>query len=489
MPNDLLVHPGDLITADLWNKLLAAIDRVDGRIDAAEARVVPDVVGDLLPIALDEIARAGFGLSTILDTEGTRVLNVTDAAVASRIVLAQTPPPDDRVEVGRRLALLITAARVAKANQPDITQVNPIPAGPNAQVGKGLEIIGTSFVPPLSVTIGKTNLLATQFIVNGPTKITVPTVPSFVDRPGPGQTLAVGIAVANSNGGDTFSVNFVEPALVAKQPTISNVYIRQVETQFSFDIQELALSRRAFDPLQTQTEFFFSIQGAALSQTGLDTTVTVAGETLTFTPVSANELTARVPNALQTSLRNIQPTTVLPLLLAIDALDIFLLDGLPPSTGGGKGGGVLGGGGVSDFNVNNAFLRSTSADRFINTGTEAQPAAVDFNAIDLNTGFLIDRNRLTDFFFDTDLFVQNHGKLFLLLTQTQAETIVNAADTRFRSLSPPRAVLNGNIVTVTAGNTSFTVDATKLTDFPIVVKVGDKTSATFRLKLGAVSVK
>jgi len=479
MPNDLLVHPGDLITADLWNKLLAAIDRVDGRINAAEARVVPDVVGDLLPIALDEIARAGFGLSTILDTEGTRVLNVTDAAMASRIVLAQMPPPDDRVEVGRRLALLITAARVARANQPDITQVNPIPAGPNAQVGKGLEIIGTSFVPPLSLTIGRTNLLPTQYTVDGPTKITVPTVPPFAGRPGSGQTLAVGVAVANSNGGDTFSVNFVEPALVAAQPTVNNVYFRQVERQFSFDVQAdaLSLARRAVDFLQTETEFFFSIQGAALSQTGLDTTVTLAGETLAFTPVSANELTVRLPNALQTSLRNIE-STVLSSLLAIDARDVFLLDGLPPSTGGSR---------VSDFNVINTFLRSTGANRFINTGTsEPQPAAVDFNAVDLN---IIGRNRLTDFLVDVDLFVQNHGKLFLLLTEAQAKAIVdasgNAADARFRS--PARAVLNGNIVTVTAGNTSFTVDATKLTDFPIVVKVGDKTSATFRLKMGAVS--
>ena len=449
MPNELLVHPGDLITADLWNKLLLAIDRVDKRIDDAEARIVPDVVGDLLPIALDEITNAGLGFSTILDTEGTRVVNTTDAAVASRIVLAQMPSQGDRVEIGRRVALVITAARAVNANRPDITQVNTTPPGGNAQVGKGLEIIGTAFTSPLSVTIGKTILSPGEFKVDSATKITVPAVPAFDGQPGPGQTLAVGVGVTNSNGSDTFSVNFFKPGVTGVQPRIDRVYF-----------------------LQGGNQFFLSIQGASFSQTGLSTTVTVGGATLAHSPDTSGGLVVPLPETFQSTLRNIQPA-VLPLLLEIDSRDLFLLDGLPatPTVRDNLVDiGVVTGGTVSS---NPALRRAGEIQPVNSAGTiAARP-----NTIPTDTLF-VQR-------FDLDLAVpigRNPGKLFLVLGPQKAAAIVNQFD---NPRIKPSAALIGNNVTVTAGNVNFTVDATKLADIPIVVTVGDKASPFFRLKMGA----
>lgn len=297
MPNELLVHPGDLITADLWNKLLSAIDRVDARIDANEARVVPDVVGDLLGAARDEIARARLELQTVLDAEGTRV-DLADAALADRIVLAQMPSPEDFVRIGRRVTLLITAAKVRKPNAPDLTAANPVGGG-SAQVGKGLELIGTAFTGKVTVSIRNTALTAGQFTVDSATKITIPKVPAFEGAPGPGATKPVAIVVGNENGNDSFTVNFSEPQIVVANPVITNVRFRSKTS--------------------------LSILGASLNPPVQDMSVTVMNDNVNFRPLNAGEIVADANDKLERLLRNVEPS-VFEMLLAIDKKDLFLLD-------------------------------------------------------------------------------------------------------------------------------------------------------------------
>lgn len=297
MPNDLLVHPGDLITADLWNKLLSAIDRVDARIDANEARVVPDVVGDLLGAARDEIARARLELQTVLDAEGTRV-DIADATLADRIVLAQMPSPEDFVRVGRRVTLLITAAKVRKPNAPDLTAANPVGGG-SAQVGKGLELVGTAFTGKITVSIRNTALTDGQFKVDSATKITIPKVPLFEGAPGPGATKAIPITVGNENGTDSFTVNFSEPQIVVANPVINNVRFRSKTS--------------------------LSIIGASLNPPVQDMTVTVLNDNVSFKPVGAGEIVAETNDKLQKLFSKIDAETF-ENLLTIDKKDHFLID-------------------------------------------------------------------------------------------------------------------------------------------------------------------
>lgn len=297
MPNELLVHPGDLITADLWNKLLSAIDRVDARVDANEARVVPDVVGDLLGTARDEIARARLEVQTVLDAEGTRV-DLADAALADRIVLAQMPSPEDFVRIGRRVTLLITAAKVRKPNAPDLTAANPVGGG-SAQVGKGLELVGTAFTGKVTVSIRNTALAANQFTVDNATKITIPEVPPFEGAPGPGATKPIPITVGNENGNDSLTVNFSEPQIVVANPVITNVRFRSKTS--------------------------LSILGASLNPPVQDMSVTVLNDNVNFKPVGAGEIVAETNDKLQKLFAKIDDETF-DLLVAIDKKDVFLID-------------------------------------------------------------------------------------------------------------------------------------------------------------------
>ncbi|HEX7831710.1 MAG TPA: PASTA domain-containing protein, partial [Thermoanaerobaculia bacterium] len=180
---DLNVQPGDLITADLWNKMLNMIDAVEARLDALDARPVPDVVGDSLSGAKQELESARLSLATVIDTDGT-ALNPDDKASIGRIVITQMPSPGDFARAGQRVSLLVTGIRDKKQTEPDITGVTF--DGDAAMVGRKLVLNGTNFTGAVQVSFGRTTLTADQVAIT-PTAITIAKVPEFDGAPTLGQ--------------------------------------------------------------------------------------------------------------------------------------------------------------------------------------------------------------------------------------------------------------------------------------------------------------
>lgn len=412
MPNEIIVQPGDLITAELFRKLLASIDGVNGRIDAMEAVMVPDVVGALLPAAVRDIISAGLAVSKVLDTEGTSV-NVNDPAVANRFVLVQMPSPEERVRIGRRAELLITAKRASVVGGPDITAVEAVGGG-EPHVGGGLLITGTGFTEKSRVTIGREELEPSLFTVKVPTQITVPTVPPFADQPLPGTSRRVAIEVANEIDKDVFSRDvfprsFFEPGFIAVRPFVSNIRFRE------------GLSA-------------IHLFGSNLFQRGLDVTVTVGGQSAIVKP-TGEELDVTVPTALGKLLRSLDISKrLLPVLLSIDASDLFLVNGLKPTP-------------IVDPRDPQVTERSFEARLRIEREGE---------------------------------FVNDPGKLFLILEQEIAQTVADDRDARVEQR-------DDGLLLVRARGFELLFDLSMVRDVPIVVTVGDK-SDTFLLRVGRAAV-
>lgn len=216
---DLNVQPGDLITADLWNKMLNMIDAVEARLDALDARPVPDVVGDSLSGAKQELESARLSLATVIDTDGT-ALNPDDKAAIGRIVITQMPSPGDFARAGQRVSLLVTGIRDKKQTEPDITGV--VFDGDAAMVGRKLVLNGTNFTGAVQVSFGRTTLTADQVAVT-PTAITIAKVPEFDGAPTLGQTKEVSVMVRNEVGRDTHIVPFTAVLVIATpSPVIGN---------------------------------------------------------------------------------------------------------------------------------------------------------------------------------------------------------------------------------------------------------------------------
>ncbi|HEX7808341.1 MAG TPA: PASTA domain-containing protein, partial [Thermoanaerobaculia bacterium] len=216
---DLNVQPGDLITADLWNKMLNMIDAVEARLDALDARPVPDVVGDSLSGAKQELESARLSLATVIDTDGT-ALNPDDKASIGRIVITQMPSPGDFARAGQRVSLLVTGIRDKKQTEPDITGATF--DGDAAMVGRKLVLNGTNFTGAVQVSFGRTTLTADQVAVT-PTAITIAKVPEFDGAPTLGQTKEVSVMVRNEVGRDTHIVPFTAVLVIATpSPVIGN---------------------------------------------------------------------------------------------------------------------------------------------------------------------------------------------------------------------------------------------------------------------------
>lgn len=422
MPTDLIRFPGDLITADLWNRMLAMIDGINGRLDAQEALVVPDVVGDLFPSARDEIARARLDLNAVFDVDGTRG-DPDDPAMASRIVLTQNPAAEARVASGTRMTLLITAPKVAKANAPTISAVNP---ATNAQIGQPLEITGTNFTGNVRVIIRNTELASGLFTIppGSTTQIQIPKVPPFEGSPTPGTTKDIPITVRNDAGDATVVVKFTEATLPAARPTITTVRMIDKTT--------------------------LRLMGTSLVQAGQDTSVTMGGETRTFQMLSDGSLIITMPTAMSTGFNAVSPA-VFDLLQKLDERDVFKV--------------TITTNPVLDFNQNfNAgdtpiAARAIAPTPAFAAGAPDQPFAVAPGAVS-----------------NVILRFSTTMKLYLILSSRMA----TAAQT-----GTPQVV--GNIVTLNdfQGRPIFSVDVSKLQDFSVVVKVGDK-NVTFPVKFGSV---
>jgi PASTA domain-containing protein len=300
---DFNVQPGDLITADLWNKMLNMIDAVEARLDALDARPIPDVVGDSLSGAKQELESARLSLATVIDTDGT-ALNPDDKASIGRIVITQMPSPGDFARAGQRVSLLVTGIRDKKQTEPDITSVTP--DGDVAMVGRKLVLNGTNFTGAIQVSFGRTTLTADQVAVT-PTAITIAKVPEFDGAPSQGQTKEVSVMVRNEVGRDSHIVPFTAVLVIATPSPVIG----------SFELTNKTAG---------------VISGSNFPARGLDQRVKASlragNENLTVVLNTKTEMSLGLPASLTRSLSGISDLQ-LKALLAIDKTDAFLRAKVP----------------------------------------------------------------------------------------------------------------------------------------------------------------
>jgi hypothetical protein len=412
MPTDLIRFPGDPITADVWNRMLGLIDGLNARLDANEALVVPDVVGDLFPAARDEIVRAQLGLNTVFDVEGTKA-DPDDPVTASHTVVGQTPGPDERVPSGTRMTLLITAPKVVKTGAPTITAAAP---ATNAQIGQPLDLTGTNFANA-RVIIRGTELLSTQFqVLPDGVHIHIPKVPPFEGSPAPGTSKDIPITVRNNVGEGSFIVKFSEAAIPAARPTVSNV--RLVDTNL------------------------LRLIGTNLVQSGQDTSVTMGGEERQFLPQSDGSVIIPLPEAMASAFRALSPQ-VFTLLKNLDQKDVLLV--------------TIGTNNFDRVDITDAVVQPLAAR--VAQPAAAAPASDQFTlaAGAIPVGAI---GTIAGLRFTTTM------KLFLILSSRMATSAQNGA---------PK-VSGNTVSLEFQGNTILSVDVTKLQDVPVVVKVGDKSA-------------
>lgn len=144
MADDLsFVEPGQLITADLLNKI---ITRVLGMGTPADGKVeVPNVFGRTLSDAVQLLATPGANvqLGSVLDVSGGTIAP-SDPTKAGLRVLVQQPSPGTRVLAGSGVNLVIAGSTVVPVPAtPKIDGFAPVPQA----VGQVLQIIGQNFDP------------------------------------------------------------------------------------------------------------------------------------------------------------------------------------------------------------------------------------------------------------------------------------------------------------------------------------------------------
>lgn len=145
-PGDL--KPGDLITSELMNWLLKRISDLEASIGAVVGGpiTVPNLFGRTVSDVQALLGQPAFQLvlGTVLDTFGVTVLPASQG-FATRVVLAQSPPPGSRVPAQSGVALVVAANPSAVTNpgnqKPSISGFNPT----TQNAGEIIRILGSNF--------------------------------------------------------------------------------------------------------------------------------------------------------------------------------------------------------------------------------------------------------------------------------------------------------------------------------------------------------
>jgi hypothetical protein len=158
------VRPGDVISAELMNRLLLAVTEIQSKLSGVEGLlggpgkvVVPNVFGLSLAAAKAELTKPknGLQIGDVFNTGGQRIFPENTAALELS-VLNQVPQAGRIVDVGSRVGLVIAQLPAAAGGGGGTT-----PATPNHQVtgvlppeGKAADgevtVVGTGFITPFS---------------------------------------------------------------------------------------------------------------------------------------------------------------------------------------------------------------------------------------------------------------------------------------------------------------------------------------------------
>lgn len=141
------VKPGDLITAALINTLIRAMKDV---VATVGDNVVPNFFGRTISDVKNALAQGGNKLKIVgaMDAAGV-VVDINRTENATRVVVAQIPPPDERVQDNAAVYLLVAAVPGSgpqQAEAPVITGFSPL----SAPVSTPVQIIGKNFDPSYS---------------------------------------------------------------------------------------------------------------------------------------------------------------------------------------------------------------------------------------------------------------------------------------------------------------------------------------------------
>jgi len=118
------VSPGDLITAGLFNGIVDSIAGIQRKIDGSSLVEVESFLGRPLNDVLFRLRDLQLQSGTVIDTDG-QIIGVGDQTAKQRIVIAQMPSPDDRVQQGREVALLVTVPPKTTEASPKIDGIVP----------------------------------------------------------------------------------------------------------------------------------------------------------------------------------------------------------------------------------------------------------------------------------------------------------------------------------------------------------------------------
>jgi hypothetical protein len=287
MADDLnFVEPGQLITAELLNKLIArvqTIDPEDGKVD------VPNVFGRTLSEAVQLLKTPGANvqLGSVLDVTGATIAP-NDPTKAGLRVIGQSPSAATRVTSGSGINLVIagTGTGTPPSTTPRIDGFSPVPQA----VGQILQIIGQNF---------DGNRLNNHVTING--KDAEPPGPSstsntlFVLVPPGSEGTAVPVRVSLPDGRFATGETNITPSTGVVLPEITAINGVTTGTVAVLPNTLLLITGRNFGGLAAEPKVVLGTPGS------------VGVPALTPSAATSDSLTVSVPGNIPAAFRNSHP--------------------------------------------------------------------------------------------------------------------------------------------------------------------------------------
>lgn len=226
MATTTTVTPGDLITAELMNEILARLAALEGGGGSAGLLVtVPTVIGKTISEARAILLAPAqqVALGTVTDVNG-KTVNSALPSSGTRKVVSQSPGPGLKVSPNTAIFLLVTADPSAPAASPPA--INGL-SKTKVAVGQPLRIDGTSFAVPSSDNLVTFDGKQASIGSGSNSKelfVTVPTgIPNAPVQAGDPDRAGVKIVVSTVAGGASNAFPVTISAPISNAPKIDTI--------------------------------------------------------------------------------------------------------------------------------------------------------------------------------------------------------------------------------------------------------------------------
>jgi hypothetical protein len=225
MPIPTQVNPGEVITSDLMNAILAQLATLGG--PPAGSQAVPNVFGFFLADAIAAIQSPSrqLRLGFVLDSNGAAI-DALASANQNLIVLNQSPAGGSRTDANASVSLVVSGSSSTSSTPvPDPTVSGTQTAGGvvgnSFPAGGTLVIVGTNFSATASrnsVTFNGVPAASVVPLPSDPTRrlqvVIPPGIPGAPTAPGnpPLANVSVVVRVSGSSAAPTASITIVAPA-------------------------------------------------------------------------------------------------------------------------------------------------------------------------------------------------------------------------------------------------------------------------------------